>query len=238
MEILEKLRKLNKFMQKTAAQWVDFNEVADVLSEIINCSVYVISRRGKVLGSSSSSTDLIELDDFLTEDYLNKILSISEPTVEKAEFLPGEETAVLPAYSGRDRMATLILTRSEDSFSEEEMVLGEYGATVVALEIIRSKREKTEEAEEEIAEAKKALESLSYSELEIISLIFEKFEGDEKILVTGEIADKAGISRSVVVNALNKLESAGVLEASSMGMKGTHIKLLNEKFLGEINKLE
>ncbi|HBM75829.1 MAG TPA: GTP-sensing pleiotropic transcriptional regulator CodY, partial [Clostridiaceae bacterium] len=40
----------------------------------------------------------------------------------------------------------------------------------------------------------------------------------------------------VIVNALRKLESAGVIESRSLGMKGTHIKILNDKLLEELKK--
>ena len=53
-------------------------------------------------------------------------------------------------------------------------------------------------------------------------------------LVASKIADKAGITRSVVVNALRKFESAGVIESRSSGMKGTYIKVLNDAIYGEL----
>ena len=42
--------------------------------------------------------------------------------------------------------------------------------------------------------------------------IFGELDGDEGLLVASKIADKSGITRSVIVNALRKLESAGVIE--------------------------
>jgi len=57
------------------------------------------------------------------------------------------------------------------------------------------------------------------------------------MLVTSKIADRVGITRSVIVNALRKFESAGVIETRSSGMKGTNIKVLNEYAYNEIIKL-
>ena len=37
-----------------------------------------------------------------------------------------------------------------------------------------------------------------------------------------------------IVNALRKLESAGVVEARSLGMKGTYIRVLNEYLMEEL----
>ena len=81
-----------------------------------------------------------------------------------------------------------------------------------------------------------AISSLSYSELEAIEHIFDELDGKEGLLVASKIADRVGITRSVIVNALRKLESAGVIESRSLGMKGTFIKVLNDKFLEELEK--
>ncbi|GAU79883.1 GTP-sensing transcriptionalpleiotropic repressor codY [Fusibacter sp. 3D3] len=61
---------------------------------------------------------------------------------------------------------------------------------------------------------------------------------EEGLLVASKIADKAGITRSVIVNALRKFESAGVIETRSLGMKGTYIKVLNDCLLVELQKLK
>ena len=58
--------------------------------------------------------------------------------------------------------------------------------------------------------------------------IFKELDGTEGILVASKIADRVGITRSVIVNALRKFESAGVIESRSSGMKGTYIKVINE----------
>ena len=74
--------------------------------------------------------------------------------------------------------------------------------------------------------------------LEAISLIFQELHGTEGILVASKIADQAGITRSVIVNALRKFESAGIIESRSSGMKGTYIKVCNEFAYEEIRKMK
>jgi len=78
---------------------------------------------------------------------------------------------------------------------------------------------------------------LSVTELEAILLIFREMKGNECTLVASKIADKAGITRSVIVNALRKFESAGVIESRSSGMKGTYIKVLNDCVVEELDKI-
>ncbi len=56
--------------------------------------------------------------------------------------------------------------------------------------------------------------------------------------MASKIADRVGITRSVIVNALRKFESAGVIESRSSGMKGTYIKVLNDVVFDEIEELK
>ncbi len=56
--------------------------------------------------------------------------------------------------------------------------------------------------------------------------------------MASKIADRVGITRSVIVNALRKFESAGVIESRSSGMKGTYIKVLNDVLFDEIEELK
>ena len=79
---------------------------------------------------------------------------------------------------------------------------------------------------------------LSYSELEAIIHIFDELDGTEGILVASKIADRVGITRSVIVNALRKFESAGVIESRSSGMKGTYIKVVNDYVFTELEHIK
>ena len=72
----------------------------------------------------------------------------------------------------------------------------------------------------------------------IHSHIFDELDGNEGILVASRIADRVGITRSVIVNALRKFESAGVIESRSSGMKGTYIKVINDVVFDELDKLK
>ena len=85
---------------------------------------------------------------------------------------------------------------------------------------------------------KSAIGTLSYSEVEAISHVFEELDNKEGILVASKIADRVGITRSVIVNALRKFESAGVIESHSSGMKGTYIKVLNDEVFSELKKVK
>ena len=101
-------------------------------------------------------------------------------------------------------------------------------------------RSVTEESAEEIRKeqiVQSAISTLSFSELQAILHIFDELEGAEGILVASKIADRVGITRSVIVNALRKFESAGVIESRSSGMKGTYIKVMNDVVFEQIDRI-
>lgn len=50
MDLLTKAREINSLLQKTGGQAVSFKEMAEVLEEIILSNIYVVSRKGKILG--------------------------------------------------------------------------------------------------------------------------------------------------------------------------------------------
>ncbi len=185
----------------------------------------------------------------LPREYAEKLAEVSETLVnlqndQLLDIMKFEEKTrskfhtIIPIVGGGQRWGTMLLARYNPEFSEEDLVLAEVGATCVGLEIQRVKSLKEEEEAREIEVVKMAISTLSYSETEAVQKIFEELDDTEGILVASKIADKSRITRSVIVNALRKLESAGIIESKSLGMKGTHIKVLNSKFYKELAKLK
>ena len=123
-------------------------------------------------------------------------------------------------------------------YSIDGIFFSEYGTAVVGLEMLRSVNEASAEETRKEHIVQSAISALSFSELEAIIHIFEELDGTEGILVASKIADRVGITRSVIVNALRKFESAGVIESRSSGMKGTYIKVLNDYVFTELEKIK
>ena len=118
----------------------------------------------------------------------------------------------------------------------DDIILSEYGTTVVGLEMLRSVNEESAEETRKEQIVQSAISTLSFSEA--IIHIFDELNGMEGILVASKIADRVGITRSVIVNALRKFESAGVIESRSSGMKGTYIKVVNDYVFKELDKIK
>ncbi|EZH67240.1 transcriptional repressor CodY [Bacillaceae bacterium JMAK1] len=256
MELLTKSRKINEMLQKSAGQHVDFKDMAETLRDVISANIFVVSRRGKLLGYSIQQEiehdriDRILEERQFPEEYTEGLFSVADTSsnldidskytafpVENRELFKTGLTTIVPINGGGQRIGTLILARLNDSFNDDDLILAEYGATVVGMEILHEKAQEIEEEARSKAVVQMAISSLSYSELEAVEHIFEELDGKEGLLVASKIADRVGITRSVIVNALRKLESAGVIESRSLGMKGTYIKVLNSKFLNELERL-
>lgn len=254
--LLEKTRKLNKILQQSGNVPVSFTELSKTLSDVLDANVYVASKKGKVLGVDFvdvAGSPLVHDDDTgnkkfpveyneallkITETKYNitgdALLEIFKYDVESVDKL----VTIVPINGSGQRLGTLILARYDKRFTDEDLVLAEYSATVVGMEILRAKSEEIEEEARKKAVVQMAIGTLSYSELEAVEHIFDELEGNEGLLVASKIADRVGITRSVIVNALRKFESAGVIESRSLGMKGTHIKILNDKLVDELEKLK
>ncbi|MGZ4032235.1 MAG: GTP-sensing pleiotropic transcriptional regulator CodY [Tumebacillaceae bacterium] len=259
MVLLEKIQRFNRLLQKSAANGVDFMELAKLLSDMVDSNVYVVGKTGKILGFGLAEYELtLEWNQIMTveqrfpgnfNESLLKITETSKNIENKEAFLvfsSSEENEVfkkkhitiVPIVGGGARLGTLVLARLTNQFTDEDLILCEYGATVVGMEIIRSEQEEIHEKARQRAMVMMALESLSFSEQEAIQHIFKELEGSEGLLVASKIADRVGITRSVIVNAIRKLESAGVIESRSLGMKGTYIKVLNPLFLEQLESLD
>lgn len=255
--LLERTRRITRLIQSAAGYSVNFGELAEALADSTSCQTFVIARNGRLLGHSLTIV-FESVDDqpetletgFLPREANAELLRVSETSANLApsggldifqdELLGGSRSClvtVVPVHGASERIATLVLLRSGGRLDEDDLVIAEYGAAVVGMEILRSRSEKMEEEARKRASVQMALDTLSYSEQEAVEHIFDELAGDEGLLVASKIADRVGITRSVIVNALRKFESAGVIESRSLGMKGTYIRVLNDKLFDELDKL-
>lgn len=65
--------------------------------------------------------------------------------VENRDLFQAGLTTIVPIIGGGERLGTLILSRLQDQFNDDDLILAEYGATVVGMEILREKAEEIEE---------------------------------------------------------------------------------------------
>ena len=253
--LLQKTRRITKLLEANGPQTIVFSDMCTVLGEVLSSNVYVISKKGKILGlfarNEKNEGNIIKhigIGQYISEKQKEELLYLKET---KANIKSGELTSfkilsedegspsvtIVPISSAGERMGTLLLDNGARQFNDDDLVLSEYGATVVGMEILRATNQENESEIRKKTVVQLALGSLSYSEMEAIVNVFKELGGNEGILVASKIADKVGITRSVIVNALRKFESAGVIESRSLGMKGTHIRILNDRLLEELERM-
>ena len=253
VQLLDKTRKINKLLHYNNSHKVIFNDICEVLSEILESDILVISKKGKVLGIKNRHDiveikDLIEdkvgdhIDPMLNERFLGVLSTKENVNLMTLGFdfdgIGTYQAIITPIDIAGERLGTVFMYKQNNQYEIDDIILGEYGTTVVSLEMMRSVNEENAEESRKVAIVKSAISTLSFSELEAITHIINELEGNEGILVASKIADRVGITRSVIVNALRKFESAGVIESRSSGMKGTYIKVINDVVFDELKKLD
>lgn len=255
-DMLDKVKELNRLLKQVHAGEVSFEAISTILSNMMDANIYTLDNDGVALGfhlkvekDSKMISDIVSDRKVMPAEDNEVLLKSDEAQVNlhgkdiiehfrSAAAIPEKFYTIIPISGKTGRCGTLFMTRYEPEFSDEELAIGELAATIVGLQIQQITAEKQEREQREAEIVTMAISTLSYSEAEAVQHIFAELEGEEGILVASKIADRSGITRSVIVNALRKLESAGVIETRSLGMKGTRIKILNQGLKPELEKMK
>ncbi len=256
MSLLDKTRKINRLLQRS--ELVEYDGISRVLSNVLNANIYITNEKGKIFGYAfvddfecNIMVDKVINQGEFPRHYVNWLMRIDETRANLRSksgmcaydentkcMFNGKNTTIVPIYAVGRRIGTLIVAKYDEEFTDDDLLLCEYGATVVGMWMLRDHAEKLEIEARKKATVQIAIQTLSYSERKAAIAILSALPANEGLLIASKIADEVGITRSVIVNALRKFESAGVIESRSLGMKGTHIKVLNDCLLDEIQKLK
>ncbi|SFH59701.1 GTP-sensing pleiotropic transcriptional regulator CodY [Pisciglobus halotolerans] len=256
--LLEKIRKMNRVLQTSGGivetnlevEDLPFTEMMNILGDILNANTYLIDATGKLLGyyekhhiNNERVKQMLNNKQFPAA-YASSMLEItrtssnigieSEYTVfptESRDLFANGLTTIIPIFAAGDRLGTLLLARMEPEFNNDDLILAEHASALTGIEVLNKKNNEIEKATRDEAMINMALNTLSYSELKALKAVFEQLDGLEGRLTASNVADRIGVTRSVIVNALRKIESAGIVESRSLGMKGTFIHINNPNIL-------
>ncbi|MEG1501821.1 MAG: GTP-sensing pleiotropic transcriptional regulator CodY [Synergistaceae bacterium] len=251
-DLLEKTRAVSKVLQASNNSTnPDYQRLAKLMCDLSAANVYLINKEGEILGYSWINeyncpimTEMLT-EKSMPESYVKRVNSYSESVLNHSDLgfcayadqpctYSNKNVLLVPINGGGDRLGTLILARFGSQFDTRDLVLAEYLGTVVGVEILNDKGRTIEYKAREQLVVQMAIKALSYSEIESIKHIIKDLKGYEGIVVASSVADRIGVTRSVIVNALRKLGSSGIIESRSLGMKGTYIKVLCPLFFDEL----
>lgn len=241
MTLISKIYELENFLKQ---EKVEINKVITLTSKLIGCNCYLLSPQGEILtlalpNDSDCAKEPQENAYSLKPELRQRIGFVFQTSanipVDSCLFhedycvRPGLFMTIVPVRNNRTTSGHLILTNPQP-LTEEQLILAEFASLVTSIFYYETNATISEVEQGEEAKAKMVLDSLSFSELKAIGNVLLELNGTEGFLVASKIADRIGISRSVIVNAMRKLESAGVVESRSLGIKGTYIKVNNRLF--------
>lgn len=255
--LLEKIREINRLFLKTESNSLDIPGSVAILGTVVEAAVFAVDLDGKLLGSQLSREnscailqEYVAVKGAVPEYYFTAFLRRSTEPQINVLYQPGVCALVedgraacgfdniyltlIPILGGGEKVSMLLLHRCSRPFDHDDVILAEIGAAFCGFIFMRRAEELVQESARNKNLAEIAFESLSYSEVEAINRIIGCLENEDNIVVASKIADELGITRSVIVNALRKCESAGIIESRSLGMKGTHVRVRNPQALKEI----
>ena len=169
VQLLDKTRKIGKLLHNNNSGKVVFNDICDVLKEILGSNVLVISRKGKVLGIGD--LDMVEsimelivdhvggfIDPMLNERLLSVLSTKENVNLETLGFESIDtkkyRAVITPIEISGERLGTLFLYKCNEQYDIDDIILCEYGTTVVGLEMLRAVSEENAEENRKLADRK------------------------------------------------------------------------------------
>ena len=155
VQLLDKTRKINKLLHNSSSSKVVFNDICQVLMETLSSNILVLSKKGKVLGISlcpgvEEITELIEdnvgghIDSLLNERFLGVLSTKENVNLQTLGFEHVNSSCygiINPIDIAGERLGTVFMYRNDRPYDIEDIIVSEYGTTVVGLEMMRAVHE-------------------------------------------------------------------------------------------------
>ncbi|MBO6109115.1 MAG: GTP-sensing pleiotropic transcriptional regulator CodY [Eubacterium sp.] len=243
IELLDRTRKVNSLLTAKSDEKVAFSSICELVGGFLGSSVYVISRRGKLLGvyhhpdvadiAGFKGAQVGECVDEMTNDRFLSVLSTKEnvnlETLGLDEYEADDFSALIaPIMVDGQRLGTFFLYRKEKIYRIEEIILCENCNMMIGLVMTTSLLEETGEEKGKKEAISSAIRTLSDLEQRSVAAVIHSLGGMSGRVITSALASEYHVTRSVMVNALRKLESARLIRTQSSGVKGTNIEVLND----------
>jgi transcriptional pleiotropic repressor len=256
MDIIGRIQELNASFQHSIENSLSLQQFCEQLCKILHANIYFFYADGEIFCYATSPdyhcrhTDRSLVERQLPSKYKTFFDDVQHSAFNVYEEFPGctcEDVdkciyseryfSIVPIYYNalRATKAGMLMIRYGSPFAQEEEILCEYTAIVVALELFYRAQDSIKQDAMQIAYSQLAVNSLSASELTAAKVILDQIDGEEGIVMLVKAAAQAFVTQSVASSALKKLESAGVISTQSFGVKGKHIKINNQYLREEVS---
>ena len=146
VQLLDKTRKIGNLLHNNSTSKVVFNDICNVLTGILDSNILVISKKGKVLGVGNFAkvdeiNELIDagvgeyIDSLLNERLLGVLSTKENVNLETlgftAENVKDYKAIITPIDIAGERLGTLFVYKSAAQYEIDDIILSEYGCTVV-----------------------------------------------------------------------------------------------------------
>lgn len=225
--ITDAFRELNAYFQDNFE--VDFRSFSKILSDLVNAKILIADYKKNIVSSWIEG-----LYDVLPKEYLPLI---GKNTLENI-MVGAECCTAVPILCTSEPLMIIAVTKVPGSgLKDEQIMILENAAAVLALKLNHKAEAERKNKVLEVAKIRIVIDVMSAAEVQATICILEALEGKtDGVLITSKIADSMKLTRSLIINALGKLQSAGLIESTSLGMKGTFIKILSSALLEEFCK--
>jgi len=175
IQLLDKTRKIGMLLHNNDSSKVVFSDICNVMKDILASNVLVISRKGKVLGSGiSEGVEKIEeliidqvgghIDSMLNERMLGVLSTKENVNLRTLGFEKTDtkkfQAIISPVDIAGERLGTLFIYKCNEPYEIDDIILCEYGTTVVSLEMLRAVNEESAEEARKLAVVRSAIGTL------------------------------------------------------------------------------
>lgn len=204
--------------------------VSRLSAALDDASIYILNDSSELLAHTGLGEELLQN---MEEQFSLELDLLTEGD--------DEHSHTIPLRSSGIRLGTLWAAKNSP-FTENDTFLLKAAASLISLVLAQQSRLSQEKTDYQRKMALSAAASLTHSEMIITYHVIQHLKNEcgnyptlpEGLIIASHIADSAGMARSVIVNALRKLQSAEVIEARSLGMKGTWVRINNYEFMKEV----
>ena len=139
----EKNHSMHLLLQKVSGDIADFRYTSQQLSDLMESEVHIIDKNKTDLSSPQYNEGVKEIfrESLISEKDQERLYQYTQSTCNVAYH--EKSLMIVPIVNMGERLGTMVYLR-EENFNDDDFLLGEYGGTIAAVQIMREINRKAE----------------------------------------------------------------------------------------------